>query len=367
MSALVDIATISRMLAERIDSLVPDILPNCRQEGNEWVGPPLHGTSSRSLSVHRSGAKAGTWCDFAAHIPGARDGHAGDALGLVAYALFSGDIRRAIGWSRDWLGIGSGRPPAATAAPSRNPATAAARRRQENEARRKSAAALWHQCRLLTADCPAWQYLASRGLDLAQLGRVPGALRWHDAVYHGPTGYSGPALIAGMTLGSALVAVQRIWVKPDGSGKMDLGTDDHGRPRKVKMALGDVTGASVKLWRGATNLPVRRAPPDDDVILCEGVEDGLAIALLRPDKRVLVAISLSNMANVQLPGQIRSVTLAADNDDGAAAQKLFARAVEAHQRAGRQVRIARPAVGKDFNDWLLAAARPEPEQKKRLG
>lgn len=44
-------------------------------------------------------AKAGVWRDFAGP-----DEHKGDALNLVAWALFRGDVGKAVSWSRHWLG-----------------------------------------------------------------------------------------------------------------------------------------------------------------------------------------------------------------------------------------------------------------------
>ena len=100
-----------------------------------------------------------------------------------------------------------------------------------------------------------------------------------------------------------------------------------------------------------------QATAADTVIVTEGIEDALSVALFRPDARVLAAVSLGHMGAVELPAAVRAVTLVADNDTHPAAIRSFERAVTLHQRAGRRVTVARSAVGKDFNDWLMALAK----------
>ena len=93
----------------------------------------------------------------------------------------------------------------------------------------------------------------------------------------------------------------------------------------------------------------------EDVLITEGIEDGLSLALACPKRRVLVAVSLANMKNVWLPEQITAVTLCADNDTHPKTIEAFENAVAAHQAAGRRVKIARSPRGKDFNDLLRGA------------
>ena len=47
----------------------------------------------------------------------------------------------------------------------------------------------------------------------------------------------------------------------------------------------------------ASNRPLAEAPADDQVAICEGIEDALTLALHDPALRVLAAISLSNLGN----------------------------------------------------------------------
>ncbi len=90
------------------------------------------------------------------------------------------------------------------------------------------------------------------------------------------------------------------------------------------------------------------------MVIGEGIETCLSIALACPELRVLAAVSMGNMGSIGLPDQVRHIILAADNDLKPKAQAAFQRVIERHLDAGRDVRVARSAVGKDFNDALCA-------------
>jgi len=89
---------IARMLAERIDQLVIDLLPAGRREGYEWRVGSVAGETGHSLGVHLAGNKAGVWCDFNG------SGDSGDALDLVC-AVRDLNMGQALSWSRLWLGL----------------------------------------------------------------------------------------------------------------------------------------------------------------------------------------------------------------------------------------------------------------------
>ena len=73
-------ADVARALAERLEALVRELLPDGRREGHEWLVGNVHGERGSSLGVHLSGPKTGVWCDFAT-------GESGDALDLVKAVL----------------------------------------------------------------------------------------------------------------------------------------------------------------------------------------------------------------------------------------------------------------------------------------
>ncbi len=150
----------------------------------------------------------------------------------------------------------------------------------------------------------------------------------------------------------AHLATHRTWLaqRPDGSwGKAPL--------RDPKMTLGSYAGGTIRVWRGASGLPLAEAPEGEAVALAEGIETALSVAVSCPELRVLCAVSLGNLARVDLPPTVAEVIICADNDgaENTAAARALARAVERFGGEGRQVRIARPPAGmKDFNDLLTA-------------
>jgi hypothetical protein len=91
---------IARLLAERINRLVADLLPAGRRMGHEWRCGSIAGEPGDSLGVHLTGPKAGVWADFSTDAKG-------DALDLVR-AVHGFTVGEAIGWSRRWLGLDDG-------------------------------------------------------------------------------------------------------------------------------------------------------------------------------------------------------------------------------------------------------------------
>lgn len=342
-----DAGELARMLAGNILALVHELLPDGHREGAEWVHPSLSGSSRRSLSVRLTGYKAGVFSDFSS-------GDAGDALDLIAAVLYRGDSdkRAAIDWARAWLGLGDAAAPAAERRPAAPPQPAPADD-AEAAGRRRVARRLFLSAQPGLAGTPVFAYLAARGIDLAELGRQPRSLRFHPAVLNKETDQYRPAMLAAVVNGAGEhAATHRTWLQQDADGRWIKAA-----LRNPKMSLGSLSGGTIRLWRGASRKPLAQAPDGEALILAEGIEDGLSCALLCPELRVLSAVSLSNMASVELPPAIRTVILAADNDgDNAAAARALQRAVDRLLSQGRAVRIARSPVGKDFADLLKADA-----------
>jgi DNA primase len=66
---------------------------------------------------------------------------------------------------------------------------------------------------------------------------------------------------------------------------------------------------------------------------------------------VWCALSASNLAKVELPVCVKEVTIAEDADR--AGEEAARAAANKFLREGREVRIARPEPGQDFNDYLM--------------
>ena len=130
----------------------------------------------------------------------------------------------------------------------------------------------------------------------------------------------------------APIGIHRTFLRRDGSGKADVDP--------VKMALGPIAGGAVRL-----------APTTDRVLIGEGIETALS-AMQATGTPAWAALGTAGLRALDLPEHVRRVTVLADADPPG-----IAAANEAAWRwagQGRDVRIAHPPVGKDFNDALVA-------------
>ena len=351
---LLDLNELVLKLTDQIEPLARELLPLGRAHGGEWQDAPTNrGGLGDSLSVRLREPRKGVWGHFSAGV-------GGDALELIAYVRTGGDKAAAIRWARDWLGLGvagAGTPdPVAAERAKRQRERQAQAAAMDVERRTAHAQALWLKARPIEPGDAVDRYLTGRGIGLLQLGRRPNALRFGQSVRH-PDGADWPAMVACMVqLDGRQIGAHRTFLDPASIGKAPV--------ERAKLTLGDYRGAHIPLWKGEHRQTLRELPAGAMVHISEGIEDGLSVARLLPQARVIAAASLANMAAVELPPQVRDVTLVAQNDpptlpDGRPHPTIAAlkRAVEAHQAAGRTVRMARPPAGiKDFNDWVRELA-----------
>jgi hypothetical protein len=347
-----DTADVKALLQARIESLVKELAPDGRRAGAYWIArnPTRDDRQAGSFWIKISGAP-GAWRDEAT-------GDKGDVIGLVQY-ITGLDFKGAMQWSRDWLGLA--RLDDATVRDARRQVETsreddARRHAQLLEKNRRRAFAQWLAAAEDLEDTPVARYLRTRGIDLARLARPPGALRF-AARRHLETGLTFPAMLALMTgpdpTGASEgvpYAVHCSFLADDGLGKAPV--------RPARKIWPSYVGATIRLTRGETGLTPREAAAHglrDTLCLCEGVEDGLSLALAAPELRVWAAGTLGNLQHVTLPECCGEVIVAVDNDWGKpqAARQLEA-GLDALARQGRPVRIARSHFGKDANDALLA-------------
>lgn len=160
-------------------------------------------------------------------------------------------------------------------------------------------------------------------------------------------------LAAITTAQGAHVGTHRTWLAQDAEGvwrKAPL--------RDPKKTFGPYAGGFIPLARGMSGRPMREAPEGDAVAVAEGIETALSVAIACPSLRVVAAVALPNMGRINLPPAVSRVILCADNDDdNPKAGELLRRAADRFASEGREVRIARPPVGKDFNDTLRAESQ----------
>lgn len=171
-------------------------------------------------------------------------------------------------------------------------------------------------------------YLRSRGIDLA----VPASVRFHPRLKH-PDGGTWPGMVALVTRGTdgKPLAIHRTFLSRDGSGKAPLFPQ--------RMMLGPCRGGAVRLATATGTLMVG-----------EGIETCLA-AMQATGIPTWAALSTSGLRTLKLPAEIRYVIVLADGDDPGEVAAF--EAAKRWKRDGRDVRIARPPPGLDFNDVLL--------------
>lgn len=382
------IEAIKQMLIDRIEDVVHQFAPpapGSYRKGELYftLNPGRADRSVGSFVVHMSGPRVGQWHDYAMS---GREAH-GDLIDLMGLSIGLTDAAARIREARRWLGLESDTPEARR---ERERAAERARqrraeeeriKRERAEANKRRARGLWLSGQEGIAGTPVEAYLRGRGIDLRALGRQPGALRFHPEVtyleerqaFDPQTGelavddrgrplletvrHKLPAMLSAIVDGKGeIVACHRTYLaqQPDGGwGKAPV--------PDAKKVMGDYRGGCVRLSTGLVagarrGRALNQCPPGSRVYVAEGIETGLSAVVLRPEARVVAAVSLQGMARVDLPANVAEVVLIADHDTHPQAQAAFQAAVEAHAKAGRQVRVWRsPEAGEDLNDALRRA------------
>lgn len=352
-----DLQEIKALLQSRVHDLVRELAPDGNLSYGYWIArnPARDDRKAGSfwIMVARPGKAPGAWRDEAT-------GDKGDIIDLVAYTRGL-DRGQALKWARAWINF-EDVPPAARRQAREDQAKARIERERKAadllaQNRKRAFACYVEAKKAKLIGSLADRYLLGRGIDLRQLERVPGAIGFTPRMRHAESNTWWPVMVAAMTGPDGSVwAVHRTFLAGDGSGKAPVAP-----ARKIWPSF---SGAVMKLARGETGLPDAEAAKHgllDTLVICEGVEDGLSIALARPDLRVWAAGSLGNVAYVRLPDCCERVIVAADNDWGKPqAMAQLDKALAALHAQGRPVRVARSPIGKDFNDVLMdgSAALP---------
>ncbi|WP_414902478.1 toprim domain-containing protein [Sphingomonas flavalba] len=355
----ISVREIAAMLNERAATLAPRLLPHGRRAGGFWETSSIDDvkTGKYSLKVNVGRGRIGLWTDFGAD-QGSAD-YSGDMLSLVALREYGGDLGKAIAWAKSFLGLDDADPARiervrreAREADAKADAAAEA----EKAKMRSRAYALWRGAIGLHRT-PAEAYLRGRGIDFAQLGRVPGALRYRPDVWCRERGGKFPAMVACiMALDGSLMGVHRTY--------LDISGWDHAARQGVvtkaavadaKLSMGYYQGGCIPLWKGACRKTLREIDAGTPIYISEGIEDGLSVAMAKPDARIVAGVALANIGGLVVPEQAGPVVLIGQNDPlNSKAVNALERAVARQQEAGRKVQLMFPPDGyKDFNDLLM--------------
>lgn len=188
-----------------------------------------------------------------------------------------------------------------------------------------AAVRIWRQAEPIGGTA-AEAYLRRRGIHIA----LPPTLRFARLKH--PAGGVHPCLVAvAISAEKTFAGIQRTYLTDPGrKAPVD----------PVKMSLGRIAGCAIRL-----------APPAGELIVCEGLEDGLTLQQ-ELGRAVWVAAGASMLSSMCFPPIVTSVVIAADNDT--AGKREADKGAAAFAERGLRVRIIRPADGfKDFNSELM--------------
>ena len=122
------------------------------------------------------------------------------------------------------------------------------------------------------------------------------------------------------------------------------------------MSLGRVAGGCIRLWRGASGKPLAQAPQGEAVVIAEGIETALSVAVACPNCGCSRLFRWRTCGAWRCRRRCAPCILCRDNDGpNAGAARLFQSAVDRFAGEGRIVKVAVPPCGKDFNDTLREA------------
>ncbi|MFN7882029.1 MAG: toprim domain-containing protein [bacterium] len=319
---------LAMQLAERVEAFCRYYLSNGHRSGRYWIVGDTANTRGRSLFVrligppHGQGSR-GKWQDAATGEHGdlldllaAREGHRGLAETLAEARRFLGkpDVAARVGYIRDV--------PSRT----RTDTSVIARR-------------IWEEGKPLSGT------LAETYLSLRHLAPpYPADLRFHARLEYrdhetGEIAFHSALLAAVRDASGDMKGIQRCWLAPDGR---KAALDD---PRR---SLGHIHG------HGAWLRHDDRETSSGTLLIGEGVETVFSLADILPSAGMVAALSASHLAGFILPGWVRYLLIARDNDTAGlrAARKLASRAEE----RGIEVSLLRPVL-KDFNADLRLLGR----------
>jgi hypothetical protein len=339
----------------RIRHLVKELLPDGYFSGNHYMArnPLRDDKHIGSLYVRVAGFPIGAWKDAAVGLQG-------DVINLVS--TFGGvpDHHRTRLWCMSFLGWGGGLPRDqldAKRKASKYFAEQESRMAVETlaEARRHAFGVFVNAKPII--DTPVEYYLASRGIDLSVFKHVPGALRYlANARHRSADGAESfwPCMVAAMSDEHGKVAaIHRTWLAPDGKGKAPVVPN--------KKIWPSFKGCMIRLARGDGDLTPEEAGRQGKratLVVCEGIEDGLTLAMAAPEYRIWTAGTLGNFANIPKLACISDVILFRDNDTAPQAQRTFDQITRDLVKRGFKLRVAHTSRRyKDANDFYCEVTR----------
>jgi putative DNA primase/helicase len=191
---------------------------------------------------------------------------------------------------------------------------------------------IWRQCKPIS-DTPAERYLRNRAITC----ELPASLRYHPALKHTDTGLFLPAMVAAVQAPDrSITGLHRTFLRSDGNDKAPVSN-----PRKM---LGQAATGAVRL-----------AAAGPELAIGEGIETALSF-MQRTGVPAWAALSSAGVRAIMLPPPPLASTVYLLTDLDKAGELAVQIAAERLCREGRDIKIARPVVGKDMNDAIRETA-----------
>lgn len=353
-------------LRGRILDLCRRLLPDGQRKGRLWVAHNPVTMDHRQSPEFKVALDRdiGAWIDY-------RTGEKGDVIRLIEYTMRL-EFREAMDFARDFCGM------RAMSSEQRQKLQRDTRQAQQEADRNTEklrlkrmadAERIWHEGRAdgagSTGEAFAQRYFAARSIPLE---RIPNRDRatfrfathqefWPRAQYRHENGrrikvQAGPeypAVLSAMRLPTGQVsAVHMTFLDPLGPRKLPVSGDEN-----AKVMFGEAKGAVISISFGPENQPMDTALEPHPLVIGEGIETTMSVAVVAPQARCVAAGSLSNMANVPfwLPC-ISSIVLLRDQFKSKTTEKQWLKVLEAAAASGKPVVEMDSHDGNDFNDLM---------------
>jgi hypothetical protein len=180
-------------------------------------------------------------------------------------------------------------------------------------------------------------YFKCRGLSV----EPPPTLRFHHALFHYLSKEHFPAMIARIIKGNSFVGLHRTFLDSHGHGKAPVSN-----PKLSKKCVESMSGGAIQIFD---------PKPDKPLVLCEGIETGLAVHEFT-NWPVWSCVSSSMLKKVELPERVKSVVICGDKDCFGAGEYSSEILAQRLISEGREVKISLPPIGIPENstsvDWL---------------
>ena len=146
-----------------------------------------------------------------------------------------------------------------------------------------------------------------------------------------------------------MTAVHVTFLHPSLPAKAPVGPKE-----TAKLMFGAAKGSMIRISHGPEGEPPETARQAHPLILCEGIEDGLSLAMACPEARVWAAGSLSAMMSAPVNMScISHIIVSKDNDwANETALKQFDDVFETLSSFGKPIATIASHIGKDFNDLI---------------